>query len=311
MAFAGSDVEMVTLPYSVKAVGHKAFFGCDKLTAMVFKSYDAPILEEEFDSTYYEALTHIPGTGDYGTYTDYDGSEVNIIGTGMLPYYMWNATDGMYSNVFYGANFVDYVGYVDNKLVMVRPSNGQHYETYILSQYFRLVVDGNAAADDVTLAAIAAINAIPEKVSYSDKHLVEAAREAYNKIATLEQQSLVKNYEVLVSAEQRIVALTPTDEPIADEQDNEKGLSGWIIALIAAGGALVAGGGVAAAVLLFIRKRKGEGKAKAKAEPAAEAVTEPEAEIVAEPEAESENAPETEEISNEEIKDDAENETEI
>lgn len=66
------------------------------------------------------------------------------------------------------------------------------------------------------MAAIRAIKAIPEKVAYSDKALVEAARDAYNKIATVAQQALVTNYADLVSAEQRIVALTPADDTTAD-----------------------------------------------------------------------------------------------
>jgi hypothetical protein len=103
---------------------------------------------------------------------------------------------------------------------MVRPVNGQHYDTYILSQYFDLVVDGAAGADDVTLAAIAAINAIPQRVTYAHRDIVAAARVAYNKIASKLQQSLVPNYDVLVSAEQRISALTPKDEPTDDGEQN-------------------------------------------------------------------------------------------
>jgi len=211
MAFASSDVQMVTLPYTVKAVGHKAFFDCSKLQMVVFTSFESPIMEEEFDPTYYETYDHIPGSGDYGTYADYDGNEVQILGMGLNPWYMWNATGGLYSNVFYGANFVDYVGYVEDKLVMVRPANGQHYDSYILAQYFDLTIDGATAADDVTLAAIAAINAIPDRVTYENRAIVEAARAAYNKIATTEQQALVTNYAALVSAEQRIIQLTPTE----------------------------------------------------------------------------------------------------
>ena len=211
-AFAGSDVQMVTLPYTVDAIGHKAFYACDDLKCVVFTSYDAPVLEEEFDKSYYDSFENIPGSGDYGTYTDYEGNEVTITGMGLIPYYMWNANSGQYYNVFYGANFIDYVGYVDNKLTMVRPVNGQHYDTYITNQYFDLFVDGAAGADDVTLAAIAAINAIPERVTYAHKDIVEAARAAYNKVASKLQQSLVTNYDVLVSAEQRISALAPKDE---------------------------------------------------------------------------------------------------
>lgn len=210
MAFAYSGVVTVRLPYTVASIGHKAFYGCDDLNIVIFTSYNAPILEEEFDPTYFESLEHIPGSGDYGTYTDYDGNEVTIEPMELIQYYMWNVT-GMYSNIFYGANFVDYVGYVDDKLVMIRPVNGLGYETYIMGQYFGTVIDGAAAADEYTLAAIAAINALPEKVMYSDKELVEAARAAYDRIATIEQQALVTNYPQLVSAEQRIKALAPSD----------------------------------------------------------------------------------------------------
>ena len=49
MAFAGTDVEMVTLPNTVFSIGHKAFYDCRKLHTVVFGSQEAPILEEEFD----------------------------------------------------------------------------------------------------------------------------------------------------------------------------------------------------------------------------------------------------------------------
>ena len=216
MAFAGTDIEMITLPDTLGAIGHKAFYDCDKLSIVIFGSYDAPILEEEFDSTYYESLEHIPGSGDYGEYTDYNGNEVQITGMGLLPYFMWNVASEMYSNVFYGANFVDYVGYVEDKLLMVRPVNGQNYDSFIMNQYFDLVIDGPTAPDDITMAAIKAIKAIPSKVTYEDRALVEAARAAYNKIATTEQQALVTNYADLITAEQRIIALTPAEDVPGD-----------------------------------------------------------------------------------------------
>ncbi|MBQ9762450.1 MAG: leucine-rich repeat protein [Oscillospiraceae bacterium] len=218
-AFAGSSVRVVSVPYTVKAIGHKAFFGCDQLEAVSLASYDAPILEEEFDSAYYESFQNIPGTGDYGSYNDYDGTEVVINGMGLLPYYMWNATDSMYSNVFYGANFVDYVGKVENKLTLIRPSNGQHYDTFILEQYFDTFIDGAAGADDTTLNAILAIELIPERVTLSDKATVEAARVAYDKIATALQRGLVDNYDILVSAEQRIKALQSVQDPVVDPSE--------------------------------------------------------------------------------------------
>ena len=276
-AFAGSDVQMVTLPHTTTSIGHKAFYLCDDLHTVVFGSYYAPILEEEFDGSYYESFTHVPGTGDFGSYTDYDGNEIQITGTGMLPYYMWNATDGLYSNVFYGANFVDYVGYVEDKLTMVRPVNGEGYGSYIYGQYFDMVIDGAQAADKVTLAAIAAIDAIPERVTYEDRAIVEAARAAYTRIATTMQQAQVTNYADLISAEQRITALTPTEEGAGEEtapteeagseqtEKTEGGKGGGIISTLLLLAAAGCGG------FYFLRKRKAATK-----EEIAEEVVEPE-----------------------------------
>ena len=251
-AFACSDAKMVTLPATVAAIGHKAFFGCDDLQMVIFNSYNAPILEEEFDYTYYDSFENLPGTGEYGTYTDYNGEEVPIVGTGVIPYYMWNITDGMYFDMFYGASFVNYVGKVEDKLAMIRPVNGQNYDSFIYNQYFDLTLDGPAAADDVAVAAIKAIDAIPERVVYEHKALVEEARAAYSKVATTLQQALVTNYADLISAEQRITALTPTEEtgeegeaatePSEDaSEDGSKGGSGGaalgVLCVLAAGGA--------------------------------------------------------------------------
>ena len=243
MAFAGTDIEVVTLPYTVAGIGHKAFYLCDKLEMVTFNSYYAPILEEEYDPAHYDSLKNIPGSGDYGTYTDYDGTEVEIEPLGIVPYFMWNVTDGMYSNVFYGANFMDYIGYIEDKIVMVKPVNGKNYDTFVYGQYFDIVADGASAADEITLEAIKAINAIPEKVSYEDKALVEAARAAYAKIATTEQQALVTNYSKLISAEQRIIALAPvaedTEKQSKDKNDSNLGTIIIIIVVV-----FVLGGGV-------------------------------------------------------------------
>jgi hypothetical protein len=53
--------------------------------------------------------------------------------------------------------------------------------------------------------------------------LVEAARAAYDQIATVEQQALVTNYAALVSAEQRIAALAPTEDVIEDTVTEQGG----------------------------------------------------------------------------------------
>lgn len=248
-AFAGSDAVRVKMPYTTTAIGHKAFFDCNNLEMVMFGSYTVPKFEEEFDPKYYQLFENIPGTGDYGTYTDYDGNDVQINGTGMIPYYMWNATADMYSNVFYGANFVDYVGKVEDKLTMVRPINGVGYDSFICSQYFDLTIDGPAAPDSASVDAINAIKAIPERVVYDHKALVDSARSAYEKIATIEQKALVFNYTDLVSAEQRIKALDPENAENKEEPEKEpEAKKGVPVALIIVAGVLVL---IAALIVVF------------------------------------------------------------
>ncbi len=205
MAFAGSEIKKVILPHTVASIGHKAFYDCSQLTVVSFSSYYAPILEEEYDYNYYASMENLPASGDYD-FTDVHGNPIVIPGLGITEYFMYNVT-GDPTNIYYGANFVDYIGHISNKLVMIRPANGQNYGSFIWGQYFNVVIDGDIAPDDVTLEAISAINNLPEKVALSDKALVELARALYNKIVTNEQKSIVDEnglYAKLTAAEKRI-----------------------------------------------------------------------------------------------------------
>ena len=205
MAFAGSDIKKVVLPSTVASIGHKAFYDCKNLVIVSFSSYHAPVLEEEYDYSYYASMENLPASGDYD-FTDVNGNPIIIPGLGITEYFMYNVT-GDPTNIYYGANFVDYIGKVANKIVMVRPANGQNYGSFIWGQYFNVVIDGDIAPDDTTLAVIEAITNLPEKVSLADKPLVVLARELYGKIVTNEQKSIIDEnglYAKLTSAEKRI-----------------------------------------------------------------------------------------------------------
>ena len=202
-AFAGSDVVQVVLPSTLRSIGHKAFYACDALTMVSFASYDAPVLEEEYDHSYWLSAENLPATGKYQYQDAYTGETMEYEGLGIVPYFMWNATDTP-SVIYYGANFANYVGRVDQTIVMVQPVNGLHYDSFIYGKYFALSVDGAAAADATTLAAIAAINALPDSITLAQKNLVLAARAAYDKITSDTQRGLVTNYDKLRKAEQRI-----------------------------------------------------------------------------------------------------------
>ena len=187
----------------MKSIGHKAFYDCKDLAVVYFASYNAPVLEEEYDYSYWLSAENLPATGKYQYQDAYTGDIVIYSGLGIVPYFMWNATEAP-TVIYYGANFIDYVGHVNTALTMVKPANGIGYDSFIYGQYFTLSVEGAAAADENTLAAIEAIGAIPENVTLADKAIVEAARAAYDKIASLTQKSLVSNYDKLLQAEQRI-----------------------------------------------------------------------------------------------------------
>ena len=203
-SLAGTDVVNVILPYTVSAIGHKAFFECGSLRLINFSSYNAPVLEEEYD--YYYCLDQNNNPFVY-TATDENGNPVQI-GLDIVKFNMWNVSS-LPSNYFFGANFVDYVGKIENKVMMLRPSNGQNYNSFMFTQYFDTVLEGAAAADDITLSAITEIKKLPENSSnltLSHKALVSAARAAYNKIVSDEQRALIPTslITVLNNAEQMI-----------------------------------------------------------------------------------------------------------
>ena len=257
MAFAGSSVKGVSLPRELKAIGHKAFFACENLSLVTFKSYNAPVLEEEYDYNYYSSFKNIPATGEYD-FVDQNGNEFIMNGLGIVDYFMWNAADAPYV-IYYGASFIDYIGHIENPITMVYPANGKNYDSFVLGQYFDTTVLGAAAADDVTLAAIALIDRLPETVSLEDRALVEEARAAYDAISTIEQRALVTNYSKLTEAEDRIeklLALENPEEttPPADDEVQDDGKLRTII-LIALASVLVAAA-VCIIIIDSIRGRK-------------------------------------------------------
>ncbi|MBO4983919.1 MAG: leucine-rich repeat protein [Clostridia bacterium] len=269
-AFAGSDVVTVQLPHSLNAVGHKAFFDCDSLETVIFRSYKAPILEEQLDVAYYNSYDNIPGSGTFNVELN-NGDVLIKEGLGIVDYYMWNVPAGLYYDVFFGANFMNNIGHIDRQLIMIRPSNGQGYENFVYDQYFEKVIDGAISATDETLAAIAAIAKLPRIIKLTDEHLVVAAREAYNKIATRDQQALVTDYATLVSAENKIQRLkdealnpditppddpnTPNDNPIDPvTPDKDRSTVGYVIAIVVLAVMLV--GGAVAVVIVMIKMKK-------------------------------------------------------
>ena len=237
-AFDGAPIANVTVPHTVKAIGDKAFYDCINLKTVTFLGYTAPVLEEEFDETYAYSGSNLPISGDY----------LDNVGLGISKYYMWNISSRT-NNFYYGANFVGRIGHTDGSLVMVKPSNGQNYNSFILSRYFGTVLNGSPAANEQTLEVINLISTLPkpEDISLSDEARVIYVRSAYDKITSYEQKALVSNYSDLVKAESSIAYLkneggsntpepTPEKEPSAFGKFMKGNIFGFALTLVVAGG---------------------------------------------------------------------------
>lgn len=266
-AFAGADVVRVKLPYTVNAIGHKAFYQCNDLVTVIFNSHIAPVLEEELDIDRFTVF-NVPASGEY-EYYDNDGNVLTTPGLGIIPYFMFNPmtytqdyTAANYYSMYYGASFVNYIGEGNPNLIMIRPSNGQEYDSFILGQYFTTTIDGSVAAEKTTITAIEAINKLPERVQLSDEALVIAARAAYSKIAKQDQLALVTNYNKLLTAEQRIKAFkdegkTPDTEvvpPIENENASANGNTALVV-LVIVEAVVILGAGVSG-LIIWKKKRK-------------------------------------------------------
>lgn len=250
-AFQGSSLVNVTLPRSLKAIGDKAFYDCGLLTTVIFNSYNAPVLEEEYDQYYSFSTDNLAGS--------YGGNE----GLGISNYYMWTATNP--TNFYYGANFVYNVGQSSPRLIIVSPANGTGYNSFIFKQYFGTSVLGSNAVTDDTLAVIALIASLNNSISLKDEAAVEEARRAYDALPNLEQKALVTNYTKLTNAESMIIYLKQQGqgkpgpavepEPIENSSVNALGIAGFTIA----GVLLVAL--AALAVYTFLEKKKAKAAA--------------------------------------------------
>ena len=232
-AFEEAELVNVTLPLSLKALGDKAFYGCEKLTTVIFKSYNAPILEEEFDP-YYATADNLPISGNLGAYE----------GLGISDYYMWNASSP--NNFYYGANFVNNIGKFVPSLIMVSPANGVGYNTFIFEKYFSTFVLGSNAPMEETLRVIAMIASLG-RITLEKEGDVIAARRAYDALPNLEQKALVENYSTLTSAERTIEylksMLEDPEPPVGSDEEggsvNGLAIAGFtvagVLALVLAG----------------------------------------------------------------------------
>ena len=244
-------LKSVTIADGIERINDKAFYGCENLKLVVFTSYYAPRLEEEYDAN---RLTYdnVPMTGTVNTSMgDYEG-------LGIVKYYMWSFDDPSF---FMGANFVDYVGHLE-KIAMVKPTNGEGYGAYQFTYYFESILNGKNAATAETEAVIAMIDAIPEKVTLDHGDAIDAALAAYDQISSIEQQALVTNYAKLVQAKKNWQAIhdrvyPPEVEPGPSVTPDEKDtLPAYARAIIIVLGVLVLAELAFVLVYIFVIQKK-------------------------------------------------------
>lgn len=244
-AFSGAKLTNVTLPETLLSIGSKAFYACNNLTTVNFLSLNAPKLEEEYDTSIL-TFSNMPGPGKYGTYDT----------LGISKFTMWNVT-GRYNNFYFGANFVDYVGHITHKLVMVMPENGKNYDSFIYGQYFGSKIIGNNAATESTKSVIALIDEIPDRITLDESVIakVESARKAYDAITDLTQKSLIRNFGKLTGAETNIERLRAGQQSSSSDSSSSAQSESAPVALFIVLGVLLVSC-AAAAVVFVLRKKK-------------------------------------------------------
>lgn len=192
-----SGVTKVTFPYSMKAIGDKAFYNCGA-TEYVFGCLQAPVLEAA-----YIKASDFDASSDMYKLLDESG-EV--------------ATEKYYGNFKDYAAKVIYAGYKgiegikDLGLTATCPQNATGFDNRIYAGYFGSIVRTEIIADDTARDCVLAIEAVPEAedvaalaASDSDewksyKELMAKARAAYNTV-TATQRKFVTNADKLLASE--------------------------------------------------------------------------------------------------------------
>jgi len=169
-AMGNSYLEKVTLPESLRYIGDSAFFACDALKTVVFKSYYAPVLEGTMTGNI-EELTpenkhEFPGFDElYG-----------------FDYYFDRAGEGKLSNFYYYKTFVGLIGSAEAQgLTYVIPENSEGYDSKMYKAFFESSEENSGKAmGPYAIAFIEAVGKLPAVVDRFDRLLIEAAINAYN-----------------------------------------------------------------------------------------------------------------------------------
>ncbi len=260
-AFLNAKVSIVTIPRAVRAIGDKAFYGCTSLTAVNFRSLNAPRLEEAYDYRYDNAIDEkglniyvqdSVGDVDVGFR---DGTTFNT-GKKFVPFKMWGYSA---TTVLYGANFVYDItneAHKTHTLVMVRPKNGTGYESFNYMCYFDSSVLGADTLTDQGAIVLGLIKTLPSAMDLTADDY-DRVTEIYNMYdALLDSDKTILQAdgyaEILLNAKSIVDTYKPATPTDSNTEEEGKTDLTWLWYLLVA----VAGIAIGAFVAYLIAGRK-------------------------------------------------------
>lgn len=171
-AYGNTYLTKVTFPESMRSISDFAFYGCESLETVVFKSYYAPTLEGmpsiakgEDVTINVDNIDNFPGFADLYEYS-----------------YEYMLEGSTYRRVFH-TNFKAGIGSKGAVgMTAIIPATSEGYDNLVYNAYFTISDEENSGnpAGKYALAFMEAVYRLPESVDRFDTLLVEAAINAYN-----------------------------------------------------------------------------------------------------------------------------------
>ena len=186
-AVGNKYLKKIVLPESLLYVGHLAFYECENLETVVFKSYYAPVLEgvpnDLLGEITPETKDQFPGFDKLYKYDFYFRSE-----------------DAKRVAIpFYYLNFKGAVGSVDaDDITGIFPANGSGYDSLVYSVYFLSSEENSGTvAGKYALAFKDAVSKLPETLTHFDKAVMDAAIGAFNALEGRDEEYAAVGQEVI------------------------------------------------------------------------------------------------------------------